>query len=129
MDPGTLIIFSGLPGSGKSTLASGLAAHLSAVYLRIDALEEGLRDICGISTVDSEGYRLAHRIAQENLRIGNRVIADSVNPWRISRKDWNQVAKEIGASFINSNCSARFAGMNSYEKIELDWYAEELAVI
>ncbi|MFP5386577.1 MAG: AAA family ATPase [Bacteriovoracia bacterium] len=45
MKKGTLIIFSGLPGSGKSTLASLLATHLKATYLRIDTLEQGLKDV------------------------------------------------------------------------------------
>jgi len=100
MSTGTLIIFSGLPGCGKSTLAAGLASALSATYLRIDTLEQGLRDLCEISVFD-EGYQLAHRLAQENLRLGNRVIADSVNPLDVTRRDWNRVAEEVGASFFN----------------------------
>lgn len=40
-------------------------------------------------------------MAQENLRLGNTVIADSVNPWELTRKAWNRVAEEIGAKFIN----------------------------
>ncbi|MFP5386578.1 MAG: ATP-binding protein [Bacteriovoracia bacterium] len=47
------------------------------------------------------GYRLCHRIAQDNLLLGNTVIADSVNPWNLTRQEWNNVANEIGASFIN----------------------------
>ncbi len=97
----TLIIFSGLPGSGKSTLASALARHLSGVYLRIDTIEQGLREICKMDELGGEGYQLAYRIAQENLRTGNTVIADSVNPWPLTRNEWNDVAKEVGAAFVN----------------------------
>lgn len=42
-----LYIFAGLPGSGKSTLAKKLAQKLGATYLRIDTIEQGLRDTCG----------------------------------------------------------------------------------
>jgi len=49
MGTGTLIIFAGLPGSGKSTLAAKLASRLAAAYLRIDTIEQGLRDVCGLA--------------------------------------------------------------------------------
>lgn len=101
MNTGTLIIFSGLPGSGKSTLASRLAAKLHATYLRIDTIEQGLREVCQIEQIEGRGYRLSYRIAQENLTLGNTVIADSVNPWRLTRQEWNKVAQDIGAPFIN----------------------------
>ncbi len=98
---GALIIFSGLPGSGKSTLATRLASRFGATYLRIDTIEQALRDVCEISQIDGKGYRLAYRIAQENLHVGNLVIADSVNPWNLTRNEWNGVAEELGATFIN----------------------------
>lgn len=98
---GTLIIFSGLPGSGKSTLAGRLATHLKAIYLRIDTVEQALRDVCSITQVEGMGYRLSYRLAQENLLLGNTVIADSVNPWHLTRQEWINVAQEIGSPFIN----------------------------
>lgn len=101
MKKGTLIIFSGLPGSGKSTLASQLASYLKAMYLRIDTVEQGLKDICGLSDVQGMGYRLSYRIAQDNLHLGITVIADSVNPWTLTRDEWNKVATDVGANFIN----------------------------
>lgn len=39
-----LYIFSGLPGTGKSTLAQYLAKTLGAVYLRIDTIEQAMKD-------------------------------------------------------------------------------------
>lgn len=97
----TLYIFSGLPGTGKSTLAKRLAAELSAAYFRVDTLEQGLRDVCKLEKIEGEGYRLSHLLAQENLKVGNHVVADSVNPWELTRKDWNEVASSVGASFVN----------------------------
>lgn len=78
-----------------------LASVSGAVYLRIDTIEQGLRDICHMAGVEGEGYRLSYRIARENLELGNDVIADSVNPWELSRNEWNSVARSIGAEFVN----------------------------
>ena len=95
-----LYIFSGLPGVGKSTLAAQLAETTGSVYLRIDTIEQGLRDLCGIE-VAGEGYRLAYRIAADNLRLGRSVVADSCNPIELTRREWEQVALDAGAEFIN----------------------------
>ncbi len=82
-----LYIFSGLPGSGKSTLSQMVAQQLRAVYLRIDTIEQGLRELCAIDA-QSEGYRLAYRIASDNLRVGLSVVADSCNPVELTRREW-----------------------------------------
>lgn len=96
----TLYIFSGLPASGKSTLAIKLARKLNATFVRIDTVEQGLRDLCNYK-VEGEGYRLSYRIARDNLEIGNDVVADSVNPWELTRNEWNEVATTSGAKFVN----------------------------
>ena len=95
-----LYIFSGLPGSGKSTLAQALARQLNAVYLRIDTIEQGLRDLCSIEVQD-EGYRLAYKIAFENLSVGLSVVADSCNPIELTRREWEQVARDAQADYVN----------------------------
>lgn len=86
-----LFIFSGLPATGKTTLAKMLAQHCQATYLRIDTIEQGLRDLCHFQ-VEGEGYRLSYRIARDNLLLGNSVVADSCNPIWLTRKEWQQVA-------------------------------------
>ncbi|WP_363320115.1 AAA family ATPase [Thiothrix sp.] len=95
-----LYIFSGLPGSGKSSLAKLLACELRAVYLRIDTIEQGLCDLCSFD-VEGEGYRLAYRIASDNLRLGLSVVADSCNPIELTRREWEQVARESQADYRN----------------------------
>ena len=39
-----LIAFAGLPATGKSTLARALAETRGGLYLRIDTIEQALRD-------------------------------------------------------------------------------------
>ena len=39
-----LIIVGGLPGIGKTTIARELASQLGAIYVRIDSIEQAIRD-------------------------------------------------------------------------------------
>ena len=78
MSKQTLFIFSGLPASGKTTLAQQLAAELKAVHLRIDTIEQAIRDLCDFQ-VEGEGYRLAHRVAADNLRLGRMSLTVSIS--------------------------------------------------
>jgi len=95
-----LYILSGLPGSGKTTLSKALASYLNAVYLRIDTIEQGLRELCKVK-VEGEGYRLSYRIAADNLGLGNSVVADSCNPISLTRLEWQEVATSRNVSFVN----------------------------
>ncbi|MGF1727506.1 AAA family ATPase [Photobacterium nomapromontoriensis] len=100
----TLYIFSGLPASGKTTLAQRLAQYLSVTYIRIDTVEQGLRDLCSVN-VEGEGYRLSYRIAHDNLALRQSVIADSCNPIVLTRKEWQQVAIDAGAEYVDIEIS------------------------
>lgn len=96
----TLYVFAGLPGSGKSTLAQHLSRHTGATYLRIDTIEQALRDLCAID-VQGEGYRLAYRVAADNLRIGRDVVADSCNPIELTRREWRDVSLAASARHVD----------------------------
>ncbi len=96
----TLYIFSGLPAVGKSTLAQLLAKHLRILYVRIDTVEQGLRDLCNLD-VEGEGYQLSYRIIQDNLLLGLSAISDSCNTEEFVRREWEAVAANVGAKFVN----------------------------
>jgi len=93
-----LIILSGLPGTGKTTIARLLATALPALHLRIDRIETTLRQT-GAMPEDMRdfGYQVAHGVAQDNLRLGHHVIADCVNAFDLTRRDWQAVANRADA--------------------------------
>jgi predicted kinase len=95
------IVFAGLPGTGKSSVARALAAELSAVWLRVDSLEQAIRaaDIAGDDLKDA-GYRAAYALASDNLKLGRTVVGDSVNPWMLTRNAWRDVGLGAGARMV-----------------------------
>jgi predicted kinase len=105
-----LIIFGGLPGVGKTALAAELARVIGAVHLRVDSIEQAIRAsglVSASQSLDDAGYRVAYAVAEDNLRIGRTVIADSVNPRPLTREAWAEVAKRarVGAVEIEVQCS------------------------
>jgi predicted kinase len=93
------IIFGGLPATGKTTLARELARVLGAVYLRIDTIEQAIAPT-DVRSVGETGYRVGYAVAEDNLRLGRIVVADSVNPLRITRNAWRTAAKRSGVVYI-----------------------------
>lgn len=109
----TLYILSGLPGTGKTTLSKLLAQSLKATYVRIDTVEQGLRDLCDFK-VEGEGYRLSYRICRDNLELGQSVVADSCNPIQLTQDEWQAVATDIGAKYINIELSCSDSSEHKY---------------
>ncbi len=94
-----LIVFAGLPGSGKTTIARALALRLGATYLRIDTIEQAVRD-AGLTNdeLGAAGYLVAYAVAEANLSGGRRVVADCVNPVSFTRESWREVAQRAGVA-------------------------------
>lgn len=96
-----LIVLGGLPGVGKSTVARRLAAMLGAVWLRIDAIEQGLRDAHGPdAAIGPAGYAAAQHLAEGNLSVGATVVADAVNPIELCRAGWRAAAARADAPIL-----------------------------
>lgn len=97
-----LIIFSGLPGSGKTTLARALAEQLNAVHIRIDTLEQAIRDSGMLANdIGPAGYFAAYGVVKDNLRLGRDVIADSVNALDLTRNAWHDIAQQAATNWID----------------------------
>jgi predicted kinase len=98
-----LLILSGLPGTGKTTIAQELARRLRAVHVRIDSIEQAIRDSGVVSaSMDDAGYRVGYAVAEDNLRLGLIVIADSVNPLPVTRAAWRDAAARAGKPVVEA---------------------------
>ncbi len=103
-----LYIFGGLPATGKTELSRHLASSIGAAYIRIDTIEQALRNV-GFKNLYDEGYQIAFSIALSNLENGLSVVADSTNPVNESRKAWVDVARIAKSPYkeIEIVCSDR----------------------
>jgi len=95
-----------IAGARKTTLARHVARTRKALHLRIDTIEQALRDT-GATLDRPEGYMVGCRVAADNLRLGCDVVADSVNPLNITRSAWREVAisAEVRSIEIEVTCS------------------------
>lgn len=97
-----LIVFSGLPGTGKTTIAKGLVDTIGALYLRIDTIEQAIRNSGALAQdVGLSGYMVANELALSNLDLGRTVIVDCVNPVIESRLAWSEIASRAGVRLMN----------------------------
>jgi len=96
----TLIVFAGLPGSGKS-IARKLAREIGAIWLRIDSIEQAIREAGVVSgSLDDAGYRAAYAVAEDNLRLGRDFIGDSLNDCLLTRNAWRDAGVRAGAQVV-----------------------------
>lgn len=97
-----LVCFSGLPAVGKSTLAKRVASALGGVYLRVDSVEQSLRDYeFTDDQIGGAGYGVVCRVATDNLLLGRHVVADQVNPWPLTRDMFRKAASQGGSQCLD----------------------------
>ena len=96
-----LLVFGGLPGAGKTTLARLVARERRATYLRIDTIEQALRSSGVLAgDVGPSGYVVAYALAESNLRQGQTVVADCVNPLGVTRAAWRETAAAASSPIV-----------------------------
>jgi predicted kinase len=105
-----LVIMAGLPATGKTTVARGVARALGGVHLRIDTIEQAvLRSGIGTHPLGPVGYVIGYAVAEDQLRQGLTVVADSVNPLAVTRGAWHEAARAAGVDHVDVEvvCSDR----------------------
>ncbi|MBB4130826.1 putative kinase [Xanthomonas arboricola] len=105
-----LVVFGGLPGVGKSCIAQALLAQCTGFYLRIDTIEQSLRESGALANdVGPAGYMIAYALAEANLQQGRVVVADCVNPLPVTREAWRGVARRTRSRLLEIEvvCSDR----------------------
>jgi predicted kinase len=92
-----LVVFGGLPGTGKTSIARGVADSLGATFLRVDSIEAAI-ERAGVRLLDlPAGYAVAQAVTGDQLRSRRPVVVDAVNPVRVARAAWQQLADDCGA--------------------------------
>lgn len=100
-----LLVIGGLPATGKTTIARRLAARLHAAYVRIDSIETAIARAEGAAEQTNgwalpPGYEVGYAVAADQLRTGLDVVAESVNPLRVTREAWRQAGLGVGARVV-----------------------------
>lgn len=108
--PPLLLVLGGLPATGKSAVAERLTQQLLLAYVRIDTLEQAIVDFGGAGSHDEEvlrdavkwglGYAVGYASAGDLLSRGMDVVAECVNPMKITRDAWSAVADKTGARCV-----------------------------
>lgn len=82
-----------------------LAAELRAAYVRIDTIETAIGRSEGRHRTDNgwelpPGYEVGYDVAADQLRIGLDVVAESVNPFGVTRDAWRDAGIRTDARIV-----------------------------
>ena len=105
MPPLQLVVFSGLPGAGKSTFADLAGRELGCPVFSKDELHASLKR-SGLS-YDRAGWmshELLTLLANNQLRLGQSAVLDSVTALQKLRDGWHMLADGYGAVFRPVEC-------------------------
>jgi predicted kinase len=106
-----LVVIGGLPGTGKTTIARQVAERAGAAYLRIDVIEQAIRNSGMLADeIGPAGYAIAYALAESNLLLGQTVIADCVNPLPVTRAAWRSVAASAESAIMEIEIVCSDAG-------------------
>ena len=85
-----------------TSLCVRLTRACTAGYVRIDTIEDALLTDGGDLLIASgAGDRVAYAMAEDNLRLGRTVVADSINPIKLTREAWRDVGKRSGSMVVD----------------------------
>ncbi|HEV7652178.1 MAG TPA: AAA family ATPase [Actinophytocola sp.] len=105
----TLVVVGGLPATGKTTVSRAAAGKAGAACLRIDTIEQAVTRFAARENSAEAlrhavswglGYDVAYAVAKDLLRQGSHVFAECVNPMKITRDAWRDVAETTGAHLV-----------------------------
>ena len=97
-----LIVVGGLPGVGKTTVCRQVLGLRPMAWLRIDSIEQALRDSGELlpAAPGGAGYAVAGAVARDVLAAGGGVLAECVNPLPLTRRLWETTAADLGCAFL-----------------------------
>lgn len=108
-DSPVLVVVGGLPATGKTTVSRMLAREVAGTYLRVDSVEQSIRAFGSSGGFGASlrgavemglGYEVLYRVAGDSLAEGAHVVAECVNPMKLTRDAWLCVAKTSGAQLV-----------------------------
>lgn len=110
-----LISVGGLPATGKTTIARAVARALGAAYVRVDSIEAAICRAEGHHVSRNgwdmpPGYLVGYDVAADQLRNGLDVVAEAVNPLRVSRDAWRDVGSRVRARVVEVEVTCSDAG-------------------
>ena len=130
-----LVVLSGLPGTGKSHFARELALRVPFLVLESDRLRKAL--VSQPQYTPGESSRLfaaCHRLVEEYLAEGRRVLFDATNLMESHRQPLCHIADRLGVQLVLVRFTAprkvvrrrlveRASGLHAADYSDADWPA------